>query len=225
MKTLVVIPARSGSKGLPDKNIKLLNGKPLIHYSIEVAQKVFSNQDICVSTDSQKYISVAEMTGIKVPFLRPEELANDTATTQEVLLHCIKFYESRDIFYDYVLLLQPTSPFRNKIHIEEILKVEDNSFDMVVSVKKTKSNPFFNLFYENNEGYLQKINNFKSTRRQDCPSVYEYNGSMYLIKVSSLKNELISSFFKIRKYVMPDKYSIDIDNNMDFEFAEYIIRK
>ena len=225
MKTLVVIPARSGSKGLPDKNIKLLNGKPLIHYSIEVAQKVFSNQDICVSTDSQKYISVAEMTGIKVPFLRPEELANDTATTQEVLLHCIKFYESRDIFYDYVLLLQPTSPFRNKIHIEEILKVEDNSFDMVVSVKKAKSNPFFNLFYENNEGYLQKINNFKSTRRQDCPSVYEYNGSMYLIKVSSLKNELISSFFKIRKYVMPDKYSIDIDNNMDFEFAEYIIRK
>tara|TARA_Y100000589_G_scaffold143221_1_gene136691 strand:+ start:3501 stop:4178 length:678 start_codon:yes stop_codon:yes gene_type:complete len=225
MKTLVVIPARSGSKGLPDKNIKLLNGKPLIHYSIEVAQKVFSNQDICVSTDSQKYISVAEMTGIQVPFLRPEELANDTATTQEVLLHCIKFYESRDMFYDYVLLLQPTSPFRNKIHIEEILKVADNSFDMVVSVKKTKSNPFFNLFYENNEGYLQKINNFKSTRRQDCPSVYEYNGSMYLIKVSSLKNELISSFIKIRKYVMSDKYSIDIDNNMDFEFAEYIIRK
>ena len=225
MKTLVVIPARSGSKGLPDKNIKLLNGKPLIHYSIEVAQKVFSNQDICVSTDSQKYISVAEVTGIQVPFLRPEELANDTATTQEVLLHCIKFYESRDMFYDYVLLLQPTSPFRNKIHIEEILKVADNSFDMVVSVKKTKSNPFFNLFYENNEGYLQKINNFKSTRRQDCPSVYEYNGSMYLIKVSSLKNELISSFIKIRKYVMSDKYSIDIDNNMDFEFAEYIIRK
>ena len=114
MKTLVVIPARSGSKGLPDKNIKLLNGKPLIHYSIEVAQKVFSNQDICVSTDSQKYISVAEMTGIQVPFLRPEELANDTATTQEVLLHCIKFYESRDMFYDYVLLLQPTSPLRKK---------------------------------------------------------------------------------------------------------------
>ena len=225
MKTLVVIPARSGSKALPDKNIKLLNGKPLIHYSIEVAQKVFRNQDICVSTDSQKYISFAEMTGIKVPFLRPKDLANDTATTQEVLLHCIKFYESRDMFYDYVLLLQPTSPFRNKIHIEEILKVADNSFDMVVSVKKTKSNPFFNLFYENNEGYLQKINNFKSTRRQDCPSVYEYNGSMYLIKVSSLKNELISSFIKIRKYVMSDKYSIDIDNKMDFEFAEYLIGK
>ena len=225
MKTLVVIPARSGSKGLPDKNIKLLNGKPLIHYSIEVAQQIFNNEDICISTDSDKYIKIAEQTGLKIPFVRPETLSTDNATTQNVLLHCLDFYEQKGVFYDYILLLQPTSPFREKKHLEDILMENNEDCDMIVSVKETDSNPYYVLLEENKEGYLKKLMKGEFTRRQDCPKVYEYNGSMYLINTNSLKNTLISNFKKIRKYKMQSKYSIDIDNQLDFDFAEFLMKK
>jgi CMP-N,N'-diacetyllegionaminic acid synthase len=223
MKTLVVIPARSGSKGLPDKNIKLLNGKPLIHYSIEVAQQIFNNEDICISTDSDKYIKIAEQTGLKVPFVRPETLSTDNATTQDVLLHCLDFYEQKGVFYDYILLLQPTSPFREKKHLEDILMANIEKSDMIVSVKETDSNPYYVLLEENEEGYLKKLMKGEFTRRQDCPKVYEYNGSIYLIKVSSLKEKLISSFTKIKKYEMHSKYSLDIDSEIDFKLAEVLL--
>jgi CMP-N,N'-diacetyllegionaminic acid synthase len=223
MRTLVVIPARSGSKGLPDKNIKVLNGKPLIHYSIEVAQQIFNNEDICVSTDSDKYIKVAEKTGLRIPFVRPETLSTDNATTQDVLLHCLDFYEQKGVFYDYILLLQPTSPFREKKHLEDILMVNNEDCDMIVSVKETDSNPYYVLLEENEEGYLKKLMKGEFTRRQDCPKVYEYNGSMYLIRVSSMKEKLISSFTKIKKYEMHSKYSLDIDSEIDFKLAEVLL--
>ena len=223
MRTLVVIPARSGSEGLPNKNIKLLNGKPLIHYSIEVAQQIFSNEDICISTDSDKYIKIAEQTGLKVPFVRPETLSTDNATTQDVLLHCLDFYEQKGVSYDYILLLQPTSPFREKKHLEDILIANIEESDMIVSVKETDSNPYYVLLEENEEGYLKKLMKGEFTRRQDCPKVYEYNGSIYLIKVSSLKEKLISSFTKIKKYEMNSKYSLDIDSEIDFKLAEVLL--
>ena len=223
MRTLVVIPARSGSKGLPDKNIKVLNGKPLIHYSIEVAQQIFSNEDICISTDSDKYIKIAEKTGLKVPFVRPETLSTDKATSQDVLLHCLGFYEQKGVFYDYILLLQPTSPFREKNHLEDILMLNNEECDMIVSVKETDSNPYYVLLEENEEGYLKKLMKGEFTRRQDCPKVYEYNGSMYLIRVSSMKEKLISSFTKIKKYEMHSKYSLDIDSEIDFKLAEVLL--
>ena len=223
MRTLVVIPARSGSKGLPDKNIKLLKGKPLMHYTIEVAQKFFKNEDICVSTDSVQYAEIAERTGIKVPFIRPKELSADTASSQDVLLHCIRFYKEKGILYDNVLLLQPTSPFREVKHLEDILLAGKEGCDMIVSVKETDSNPYYVLLKENEEGYLKKLMKGKFTRRQDCPKVYEYNGSMYLISVKSLKNTLISNFKKIRKYEMHSKYSLDIDTEIDFKLAEVLL--
>lgn len=223
MRTLVVIPARSGSKGLPDKNIKVLNGKPLIHYSIEVAQQIFDNEDICISTDSDKYIKIAEKTGLRIPFVRPETLSTDNATTQDVLLHCLDFYEQKGVFYDYILLLQPTSPFREKKHLEDILMENNEDCDMIVSVKETDSNPYYVLLEENEEGYLKKLMKGEFTRRQDCPKVYEYNGSMYLIRVSSIKEKLISSFTKIKKYEMHSKYSLDIDSEIDFKLAEVLL--
>ena len=223
MRTLVVIPARSGSKGLPDKNIKVLNGKPLIHYSIEVAQQIFDNEDICISTDSDKYIKVAEKTGLRIPFVRPETLSTDNATTQDVLLHCLDFYEQKGVFYDYILLLQPTSPLREKKHLEDILMENNEDCDMIVSVKETDSNPYYVLLKENEEGYLKKLMKGEFTRRQDCPKVYEYNGSMYLIRVSSMKEKLISSFTKIKKYEMHSKYSLDIDSEIDFKLAEVLL--
>jgi CMP-N,N'-diacetyllegionaminic acid synthase len=223
MRTLVVIPARSGSKGLPDKNIKVLNGKPLIHYSIEVAQQIFDNEDICISTDSDKYIKIAEKTGLRIPFVRPKTLSTDNATTQDVLLHCLDFYEQKGVFYDYILLLQPTSPFREKKHLEDILMENNEDCDMIVSVKETDSNPYYVLLEENEEGYLKKLMKGEFTRRQDCPKVYEYNGSMYLIRVSSIKEKLISSFTKIKKYEMHSKYSLDIDSEIDFKLAEVLL--
>ena len=223
MRTLVVIPARSGSKGLPDKNIKVLNGKPLIHYSIEIAQQIFDNEDICISTDSDEYIKIAEKTGLRIPFVRPETLSTDNATTQDVLLHCLDFYEQKGVFYDYILLLQPTSPLREKKHLEDILMENNEDCDMIVSVKETDSNPYYVLLKENEEGYLKKLMKGEFTRRQDCPKVYEYNGSMYLIRVSSMKEKLISSFTKIKKYEMHSKYSLDIDSEIDFKLAEVLL--
>jgi len=225
MKILVVIPARSGSKGLINKNIKLLNGKPLINYSIEVAKEVFDNKDICFSSDSQEYINIAEKTGIKVPFIRALSLATDSTSTREVILNCVAFYEQKNIFYDAVLLLQVTSPFRTKKHLNEVINLYKKEYDMIVSVKETDSNPYYVLAEENDAGYLEKSKKSNFTRRQDCPSVWEYNGSIYLININSLKNKDFSEFDKVKKYVMESKYSIDIDSQLDFDYAEFIQKK
>ena len=220
MKPLVIIPARGGSKGVPKKNIKTLGGKPLIYYTIEAARAVFEDKYICVSTDDIEIKNIVEQTGLKVPFLRPAELATDTAGTYEVLLHALNYYENLEYFPDTIILLQPTSPFRTAEHIKEAIKLYTPDIDMVVSVKETKSNPYFNLFEENVNGFLKKSKESDYTRRQDCPMVWEYNGAIYVINVESLKKLQISKFQKIKKYVMDEVSSIDIDNEIDFKFAE-----
>lgn len=225
MKVLVVIPARGGSKGLPKKNIKVLNGKPLINYSIEIAQQVFDNEDICVSTDSEEIAEIAKKTGIEIPFLRPDSLSLDTSTSQEVLIHCIEFFQEKGINYDAILLLQPTSPFRKKEFLEEIIAQYSPELDMVVSVKETESNPYYILVEENENGFLEKSKEAHFTRRQDCPKVYEYNGSMYMINVKSLLEKPMSEFKKVTKYVMDSMHSIDIDNQLDFDYATFLIEK
>ena len=158
MKPLVIIPARGGSKGVPKKNIKILGGKPLINYTIEAAKAVFEDQFIYVSTDDIEIKNIVEQTGLKVPFLRPAELATDTAGTYEVLLHALNYYENLEYFPDTIILLQPTSPFRTAEHIKEAIKLYTPEIDMVVSVKETKSNPYFNLFEEDYKGFLKKYN-------------------------------------------------------------------
>lgn len=221
MKPLVVIPARGGSKGVQKKNIKLLNGKPLINYSIEAAQQVFENDIICVTTDSQEIKEVVEnTTSLKVPFLRPDYLATDDAGTYEVLLHAVSFYEKEGYAADTLILLQPTSPFRTQAHIKEALKLYSNDIDMVVSVKETKSNPYYVLFEENENGYLSKSKEANFIRRQDCPNVWELNGALYIINIKSLKAGSISTFSKSIKYVMNEIDSVDIDTTFDWKLAE-----
>jgi CMP-N,N'-diacetyllegionaminic acid synthase len=223
MKPLVVIPARGGSKGVPMKNIKMLLGKPLIHYTIEAAQKVFKDNIICVTTDDQEIISIAEQTGIKVPFVRPEILASDTSGTYEVLLHTVKFYENQGYYPDTLVLLQPTSPFRTAEQIKEAMSLYSNEIDMVVSVKETKSNPYYILFEEDKDGYLRKSKESNFNRRQDCPKVWEYNGAIYVINIESLKNQSIANFKKVIKYEMDEFSSHDIDTFFDWKVAELII--
>jgi CMP-N,N'-diacetyllegionaminic acid synthase len=225
--TLFVIPARGGSKGIPGKNIKLLGGKPLIHYSIEYARLFAEDANICVSTDDNVIIQSVNELNLKLPFVRPEEFATDTATTFSVLQHAITFYQKNGIPYKYLVLLQTTSPFRAKNHLQEAFQLLDNETDAIVSVVKQHNNPYFNLFEENEFGML-KISKGDGTitRRQDAPPVYAFNGSIYIFKVESLmKANSFNDFQKIRKYEMEEKYSVDIDTATDWDLAEYKLQK
>ena len=224
MKPLIVIPARGGSKGVPRKNIKVLGDKPLIQYTIDAAKGVFDDEFICVSTDDFEIKSVVEQLGLKVPFLRPNELASDTAGTYEVLLHAISYYEAKGYFPDTLILLQPTSPFRTSAHIKEALKLYHESIEMVVSVKETKANPYYILFEEDRNGFLKKTKEANFTRRQDCPKVWEYNGAIYIINVKALKEKTISQFTKVCKFEMDETSSHDIDTLLDWRIAEIILQ-
>lgn len=225
MKTLVVIPAREGSKGIRGKNIKLLDGKPLIFYTIDAAKKVFKKENIFISTDSMEIKEVVENYDLAVPFLRPSHLATDNASTNDVLLNVLDNYEAKNGDLEIIVLLQPTSPFRTGKHIEEALSLYNNSIDMIVSVKQAKSNPYYNLFEENKSGYLIKSKNDKIyTRRQDCPNIWEFNGAIYIINVASLKQKQITLFDKIVKYEMDELSSHDIDTPFDWMIAEQIVK-
>lgn len=220
---IVVIPARGGSKGVPGKNTKQLGGKPLIQYTIDAAREIFEDKDIIVSTDSEKIKTTAESLGIEVPFIRPSKLATDESGTQDVLLHALSFVEGKGHFPQTLILLQPTSPFRNATHIKEALKLYNNELDMVVSVKETSSNPYYVLKEENSQGFLENSKKGKFIRRQDCPKVWELNGAIYIINVQSLKSRQISEFTKVKKYVMDEISSHDIDTMMDWTLAEFYL--
>lgn len=222
---MIVIPARGGSKGIPGKNIRMLEGKPLIQYTIEAARKLVPDNQIIVSTDNQEIKNVVEELGLKVPFLRPSELATDTAGTYEVLLHALDYFEKNNASPGKIVLLQPTSPFRNEQHIKNALEVYDNTLDMVVSVKETTSNPYYVLREENDEGFLVKSKEGNFKRRQDCPKVWEINGAIYIINPVSLKNKSFDTFSRIRKFEMDEFSSHDLDSPLDWMLAEIIAKK
>lgn len=226
MKILTIIPARGGSKGIPHKNIKPLNGKPLIYYTIDCARAICDDEDICVSTDAPEIISVVEQYGLKVPFVRPAELATDTAGTYEVLLHALNFYEKQGMHYDVVMLLQNTSPFRTAEHVKEALKLYTPEVDMVVSVKECPANPYYCVFEENEEGYLHVCKGDGNIfRRQDAPKVYEYNGAIYIMNAETLKTTHMHKMQKRVKYVMDDLSSFDLDTMWDWQMAETIVNQ
>ena len=226
MNTLVIIPARGGSKGIPHKNIKPLNGKPLIYYTIDVARAIVPDDNICVSTDDNEIIQCVEKHNLKVPFVRPAELATDTAGTYEVLLHALNFYEKQGKQFDNIILLQNTSPFRTAEDVKKSLALYSDDIDMVVSVKETSSNPYYNCFEEDNKGFL-KISKGDGlfTRRQDVPKAYEYNGAIYVINPDSLKKMPLGKFTRRKKYVMDDIHSVDLDNMIDWKFAEFLLNE
>jgi CMP-N,N'-diacetyllegionaminic acid synthase len=225
MKTLYLIPARGGSKGLPGKNIKALCGKPLIYYTLDVVKGVATDADICVSTDSDDIIATVEAYGLKVPFKRPAQLALDTSGSYDVLIHALNYYEALGIKYDNVMLLQPTSPFRKQYHLEEIQSAYNGDIDMIVSVAKSHQNPYFTLFEEGADGFLMKSKQGEFESRQMAPPVYFYNGSLYLINCKSLKKSPLNQFQKVRKYVMDDLYSVDIDGPLDWALCETILKE
>lgn len=225
MRILYLIPARKGSKGLPGKNTKLLGDKPLIEYSIDFALNNVKKDDaLCISTNDETVIAIAESKGITIPFIRPEELANDSASSHDVIIHAINQYEKLNQTFDAVILLQPTSPFRIQDDFTNLIKEYSVDTDMVVSVKLAKENPYFTLFEENSEGFLNKSKIGNYERRQDCPEVYAFNGSMYLINIASIKKARISELKNIKKIIMPEERSVDIDTLADWTLAEFYLK-
>lgn len=224
MDTLFLIVARGGSKGLPGKNIKLLNNRPLISYSIDVAKRFVSDKFICVSSDDVKIIETVKNLGIEVPFVRPVELATDTATTYDVVMHALKFYQQNNYKIDKIVLLQPTSPFRLVEHVREALEFYNNDLDAVISVKTAHGNPYQLLYKVSECGFMEKILDGPSyTRRQDFPDVFEVNGAIYIYNVDSLERQKPGEFSKVKHYLMPEINSIDIDSILDWHWAEFLI--
>lgn len=223
---LAIIPARSGSKGLIDKNIKILNNKHMIGYTIEAAKNSNLFDNIIVSTDSVEYAEISKKYGANVPFLRDGKLANDTASSADVIVDVIEKLKLQGEEYDYFVLLQPTSPLRNSGDIIKAIELLINTeSDSVIGVSEAEHS--LTLYNELPESL--SMNNFidnkdSNSRRQDYRKVYRINGAIYICEIELyLKNK---NFYgeKSKAYIMDNINSIDIDNELDFKFAEFILK-
>ena len=224
MKPVFVIPARGGSKGIPGKNIKPLCGKPLIAYSVEVARQLADDRDICVTTDDERIAQVVKNMGLDVPFMRPDYLATDGCGTYEVLLHAVKFYEELGRDYDTLVLLQPTSPMRTAEDVQAAIDAYTPDIDMVVTVTEAASNPYYNCYETDENGFLHiSKGDGCYTRRQDAPKAWEYNGAVYVINIESLKKGPLGSFRSRKMVEMSRERSVDLDTPLDWMVAEAIM--
>ena len=228
MTPLYIIPARGGSKGIPRKNIKQLGGRPLIAYTIDTAKEAqcVTGGYILLSTDDKEIAEVACRCGLEVEYMRPAELAADTTGSREVILDAMEWAERRGIYFDSVVLLQPTSPMRVADDILGAMKLFTHGTDMVVSVCESDANPYYNLFETDADGVLHICKgDGLFTRRQDVPPVLEYNGAVYVINPGSLRKMSLGAFPCRRPYLMPRSRSIDLDTPADWERAEQYISK
>lgn len=226
MKNLAVITARSGSKGLKDKNIKELNGKPLLAYSIEAALNSKLFDEVYVSTDSKKYAAIAKEYGASVPFMREAENAGDQASSLDTIAEALSKYEKLGKVYDTVCLLQPTSPLRTACDIQKGYELlEKKQARAVIGVTKTDHSPLWcgTLPTDDNlEGFISKET--LSKPRQELPAYYRINGALYLFRTDSFQPKMNLYEADCFAYVMPKERSIDIDDEMDFKLAEFLIR-
>jgi CMP-N,N'-diacetyllegionaminic acid synthase len=225
-KFLAIIPARGGSKGLKNKNIRILNGKPLIYYTIEAAKRSKIFDVIMVTTDSKEIAEISKKYGASIPFLRPDELSTDTASSIDVILHTLNYYVSKNINFDYFCLLQPTSPLRKAediINSVELLFKKDA--ESIVSLCEVEHSPLFANTLSEDQNLSKFIRKeVKNTRRQDLPKYYRINGAIYISKVQSfLKTK---DFYGERSfaYIMPPERSVDIDTEFDLKIAEEILK-
>lgn len=228
-RTLAIIPARGGSKGLPGKNILNLAGKPLIEWTINSALTSELLTDFIVSTDDISISEVAKKTGGNVPFLRPAELAGDSATSADVVLHCIAFFEQQGIFFDNIVLLEPTSPLRKRDDIDNALKLFYNNYenaDGIVSVGKIHlENPSVVKYVENNMIFPVSVNasEKKVTRRQDYPDYFFPYGVLYIIKTVVLKEKRSFYTDRIMPYYIERWQNYELDDIYDFYSIEAIM--
>lgn len=222
-KIIAIIPARSGSKGLKDKNIRLLNNKPLISYTIEAARECGFFDCIFVSTDSLKYAKIVENYGVDVPFLRSSENANDCSSSWDVVREVISKLDKE---FDIVVLLQPTSPLRTSKNIKEAVDLFfQKNADSLFSICETSHSMFWcNTIDETTFSAKDFIKKEYQIPRQNLPKSYTINGAVYIVKTENLNNlDLYSS--KSFVYIMNKKQSIDIDDELDFQYADLLLKK
>lgn len=229
MRITSVITARAGSKGLPRKNTRLLAGKPLIAWTIEHARASKYINDTIVSTDDKEIARIAESLGAQVPFLRPEELAQDDTPTIDVVVHLLgRMKEANDHLPEYVALLQPTSPLRTSADIDTAVEmlVSDKRANAVVSITEVSENPYW-MKTLTSEGFIDDFVNHGEDyhRRQDMPAVYKLNGAIYVCRTPVLLESRSFCPENTFGYVMPKERSIDIDTILDFKLAELMISK
>jgi len=220
---LAIIPARGGSKRLPRKNVLDLNGKPLIAYSIEAGLDSSYIDKVVVTSDDDEVLTISKKYGA-VTINRPDELASDAATTFDAIKHAVDNYEK----YDYIVLLQPTSPLRDGDHIDKAIELlESKNADAIVSVCKMDHSPLWSNTLDESlsmAGFLK--DEALNKRSQDLEKYYRLNGAIYICKTEKLLEE--KSFFlkeNIYAYVMDRENSIDIDEEIDFKIAEVILNK
>ena len=226
-RLIAIIPARCGSKGLPDKNIRILNGKPLIAYSIIQAQESGIFDEIFLSTDSQEYADIAIQYGAKVPFLRSNELASDSASTWDCVREVLERYHKMGKEYDIFVVLQPTSPLRTaRDIINAIRKMVLNNADSVVSVCEADHSPlWYNTLPENQslKGFIRP--EIMAKTRQELPTFFRINGAIYAVSTSYFLKNLDIYNGNSFAYIMPKERSIDIDTLFDFSLAEYLLTR
>ncbi|SES96042.1 N-acylneuraminate cytidylyltransferase [Methanococcoides vulcani] len=223
-KTIAIIPARGGSKGIPRKNVRLLAEKPLIAHSIEAALNSKYVEQVLVSTEDQEIVDVSREYGADI-IKRPEELAQDSSPTIDTIFHVINSLEIQNNSVDVVALLQPTSPLRTADDIDDAIELFLKSeCESLISVCEAGHPPFWHSKIE--EGYLKPIfdEKYLNMRRQDLPKTYLPNGAIYLSTPKNLKK--YRSFYcpKTIPYIMPIQRSIDIDTEIDFITAEILLK-
>lgn len=226
MRNLAIITARSGSKGLPDKNIKLLNGKPLMAYTIDVAIESNMFEEIFVSTDSVEYADIAREYGASVPFLRSVETAGDSSSSWDVVKETLIRYREIGKEFDTVSLLQPTSPLRRA---DDIIGgynlMERKNANAIVAVCETDHSPLLCNVLSADLSMQRFISDGVFNKpRQELPIYYRVNGALYIVKTSTLKDDFDLYNDKCYAYIMDKKYSIDIDDELDFQVAQLIMR-
>lgn len=227
MKNIAIIPARSGSKGLKGKNIKELNGKPLLAYSIDAAKNSKLFNEIMVSTDSEKYAKIAIQYGAKVPFLRSPERSGDNADSWSAVKEVLEQYVKQGKKFDTVCLLQPTSPLRTSEDIIQAYKllIEKNA-NAITSVCEVEHSPLWTMTLPEDNS----LEEFRSTcdsnmPRQKLRKYYRINGAIYLRKIKYIGNKVTISSEREYAMIMERSNSVDIDTKEDFEYAEFCVNR
>ena len=216
---LAVVPARGGSKGVPRKNVRIMAGKPLIEWTIGQAAQSRYIDRVIVTSDDEEICQVAKQFGAEVPFVRPAELASDTATGVDVLCHAV---QNVGADYDYVVLLQPTSPLRECTDIDAAIELcVRRAVASVVSVSEATKSPYW-MYQMTEEGELSPVVENAATNRQQLPRTYALNGAVYVLEVASLLESRAILREDTLGYVMPTERSYDIDTEIDFLICEFL---
>lgn len=227
-KNIAIIPARSGSKGLIDKNIKELNHKPLLAYTIEAAKKSGLFETIHVSTDSEKYSKIAENYGADQPFLRHANNSADASSTWDAVREVIENYEDIGKVYDIVVLLQPTSPLRTSEDIQGAYSLFQNMHAKTVVSVTEVDHPIQWCFTLDETKSMKSFaeSAYKNSRRQDLQKHYRENGAIYIIRTKDIMNPEFEFYNSdCYAYIMDRSKSIDIDSLLDFKIAEIIMKE